>query len=216
MVGTSMATPLLAGCGAVLRQALKAFSKGLSDDAAIKWFGSRPNTEGPGAADPGSALLKALTINGAVPLGSGPIPDKHWRFGRVNLFAQNVVPEGGEWKTEFVVPDKCNRASLLGEVLCPRLKATMAYVDMEGDMLQNLVHISAQYWPADGSGPFIEKVNEGSLAKKEDNNVQQVVWKAIKPGKYSIAVRCARILQKQETGMFGVAWHVEKDVGLEA
>ncbi|KAK2028115.1 hypothetical protein LX32DRAFT_694265 [Colletotrichum zoysiae] len=156
-------------------------------------------------------------MNAAVPLGSGPIPDKHWGLaGSTCKRRFNVVPEGGEWMTEFVVPDKYNRASLLGEVLCPRLKATMAYVDMEGDMLQNLVHISVQYWPADGSGPFTKEVNKGSLAKKEDNNVQQVVWKAIKPGKYSIAARCTRIIQKQEAVRFGVAWHVEKNVDLEA
>lgn len=91
--GTSMACPLVAGCCAVIRGALV-------DN---------------GAADPSAALVKAVLINGAVPIkgqyNNGEFtditltpaqqalqhpdgPNPHYGFGRVNLnnSLQNVVP----------------------------------------------------------------------------------------------------------------------------
>src|SRR5213075_2564941 len=68
--GTSMATPLVAGCAAVLRETL------------VKNGNPKPT----------AALIKALLINGAVeiagqyhPSEAGPSPNNNSGFGRVNL-----------------------------------------------------------------------------------------------------------------------------------
>ena len=70
--GTSMATPLVAGCAAVVRQFLMQ--------------GNRPS--------PSAALVKAMLINGAQPMRGhytppevGPPPDNNQGFGRVNMAA---------------------------------------------------------------------------------------------------------------------------------
>jgi len=70
--GTSMATPFVAGCAAVVRE----------------WLRKK------GIARPSAALVKALLINGADPLRgqyapseTGSVPNSHQGFGRVNLAA---------------------------------------------------------------------------------------------------------------------------------
>jgi serine protease AprX len=74
--GTSMATPLVAGCAAVLQQTLLNNRK---PDTSADW-------------SPSAALIKALLINGAVwlndqysPGWDGPRPNYSSGFGRVNL-----------------------------------------------------------------------------------------------------------------------------------
>ena len=75
--GTSMATPLVAGCAAVLRETL------------VK----------NGTPTPSAALIKALLINGAVeltgqysPSEAGPSPNNNSGFGRVNLLGSVILP----------------------------------------------------------------------------------------------------------------------------
>ena len=68
-----MATPLVAGCAAVLREAL-------IDN---------------GTESPSAALIKALLINGAEIL-SQPMPNVESGFGRVNLAKSIAVAPGEE------------------------------------------------------------------------------------------------------------------------
>jgi len=77
--GTSMATPLVAGCAAVLRETL------------VK----------NGVAKPSAALVKALLINGAVnltgqysPAEVSQGPNNNDGFGRVNLANSVIIPSG--------------------------------------------------------------------------------------------------------------------------
>ncbi|KAH8743805.1 peptidase S8/S53 domain-containing protein, partial [Diaporthe sp. PMI_573] len=79
--GTSMATPLVSGCAAVLRETL------------VK----------NGVAEPSAALVKALVINGAVNLRgqySPPEvshgPNNNDGFGRVNLAHSAIIPSGDD------------------------------------------------------------------------------------------------------------------------
>ena len=77
LAGTSMATPLVAGCCAVIREA--SLENGYRDTQE-------------GVKNPTGSLVKALLINGAVPIKGQYIPDEvsedpgpHCGFGRVGL-----------------------------------------------------------------------------------------------------------------------------------
>ncbi|KAK2013307.1 subtilisin-like protease [Colletotrichum eremochloae] len=89
--GTSMATPQVAGCCAVVREALLA--NGYRDVKTVASSGNRDDGSAASViTNPTGALIKALLINGAVTikgqyvpsdLGDGPNP--HSGFGRVNV-----------------------------------------------------------------------------------------------------------------------------------
>ena len=81
--GTSMATPLVAGCCAVLREMLA--DNGYKDEEN-------------GIINPKGSLIKALLINGAVPVKGQHMPHEvhnqpnpHSGFGRVNLSSSLVI-----------------------------------------------------------------------------------------------------------------------------
>ncbi|KAF2993233.1 hypothetical protein E8E13_001731 [Curvularia kusanoi] len=80
MEGTSMATPLVAGCAAVLREALRK----PQDNADLRPFCRDVDLVASGAAFPSAALIKALIINGAEILAR-PTPNADSGFGRINL-----------------------------------------------------------------------------------------------------------------------------------
>ncbi|KAK2470455.1 hypothetical protein H9L39_18072 [Fusarium oxysporum f. sp. albedinis] len=153
MSGTSMASPLVAGCAAVLRQAVKALP--------------------PRIKEPSSALIKALIINGAVPLVATQseegfyVPDYYWGFGRVNLQAslqhleeatagpeahcgifENIMGPGGGANrgvrvAEVVVRD-AQTIGLTGEKMRPRLKATLVYIDRADDIIQYRLYLKGE------------------------------------------------------------------------
>ena len=136
--GTSMATPLTAGCVALIRQALQECGK----------------------KQPSSALIKALLVNGAVnhSSSSGLGFDYEQGFGRVDvdcsiaMIQQSTFIEGGSKleTTKYDVSDLCESPATARQWESPSiaipsgrssLVVTLAYPDPPGALLQNDVNL---------------------------------------------------------------------------
>lgn len=136
--GTSMSTPLVAGCVALLREELQAVGK------------QRPS----------AALIKALLINGATRDGIGkPVFDYEQGFGRVNVHASIAMIQAASFvdgcgsKLEdtaqdvnclLVVPEEAKTwqsTALAVPSGRNRLAVTLAYPDVHGVLLQNDVNL---------------------------------------------------------------------------
>jgi hypothetical protein len=202
--GTSMATPLVAGCVAVVRESL------------VK----------NGMPNPSAAVIKALIINGAVPLPgqyhpseAGVSPNNASGWGRVNLAGSIILPgpnpnsgfgEGGPLKQgeegtiSIRVPGGGRAAGsdpgTMG--LPPSLKVTLVWTDPPGAMLQNdldlIVHAS--------NGQ--ERHGNRGTSKDFDriNNVEQVVWDNIPSGDVKITIRAFHITQFPQPWAY--AWRI--------
>jgi hypothetical protein len=201
--GTSMATPLVAGCVAVLRETL------------------RRN----GTPEPSAALIKALLINGAVelpgqysPSEAGPSPNNDSGFGRVDL-AGSVIIAGDEPNSNFGeggplmqgdsdsftvdVPERSpgegDRPQSVGNAT---FKITLVWTDPPGEALQNdldLILIAAD-----------SQERHGNMGAGRDfdraNNVEQIVWTDIPPGEAKVIVRAERITRFPQPYAF--AWRI--------
>jgi serine protease AprX len=180
--GTSMATPLVAGCAALVRQYL---------------------IEERGMPNPSAALIKAMLINGAqnisgqyVPSEAGRIPNNAEGFGRINMaatvgpFAQNeqliLHDEGPLLDTGdedgFTVAVAANTSLL---------KVTLVWTDPPGETLQNDLDLIVR--AADGQ----ERHGNARTSSGFDrlNNVEQIVWSDVPAGSAEISVRAHRIAQ---------------------
>ncbi|GAA1677216.1 hypothetical protein GCM10009830_25160 [Glycomyces endophyticus] len=182
--GTSMATPLVAGAAALVRQRLAA--AGHLED------GRRPS----------GALLKALLVNGAVPLpgqyaGEVPAGPNHVAgFGRVDV-ARAVGPE-----ERIGFADAPAHAVATGEIRAFRLraadpggplKATLVWTDapsLEGlGGLVNELYLQLET-------PFGEVLNwDGNPVTRVTNNVQQITVAAPEAGVYTLRVRGVSVTQ---------------------
>jgi serine protease AprX len=190
--GTSMATPLVSGCAAVVRQAL---------------LQNPPQgTGGGGEYSPSAALVKAVLINGAVelkgqyhPSEAGPPPNYNSGWGRVNLtesvstaMASNSAgcregaPLQDAGSFEFQVPVTQARATL---------KATLVWTDPPAPMLQNDLDLTVKV----GAQSRV-----GNTSPNRKNNVEQVVWPNIPQGTAKVRIS-ARSLTKSPQG-YAVAW----------
>jgi serine protease AprX len=221
--GTSMATPLVAGCCAVLRESL------------VK----------NGIARPSAALIKALLINGAVPLSGqytppevSPPPNNVEGWGRVDLAGSLIVPDGdpnaglvedgplrqGEERMITIkVPAGRGGLSLAGGrkaskkgkrkgkkstsgvgtmSISPTFKITLVWSDPAGATLQNDLDLIVK--ASDGQE---RHGNMGTLSGFDRvNNVEQVVWENIPPGDIKVTVRAFRITRFPQA--FALAWRI--------
>jgi hypothetical protein len=173
--GTSMATPLVAGCAALVREFLsKEHQK---------------NT-------PSAALVKAMLINGArnvagqyVPSETGGIPNNSVGFGRVDMAAtfsdsvqlqdeSTALDTGDEETTTVTVNDGAF------------LKVTLVWTDRPGSTLQNDLDLIVRT----SSGQERHgNVASDSTAFDRDNNVEQVIWENVPAGDVNIVVRAHNI-----------------------
>lgn len=179
--GTSMSTPLVAGCAALVRQYL--------------------TTTG-GIAKPSAALIKAMLINGAEPLKGqytpsevGSLPDPSEGFGRVNIpltiepFDANTV---FVFKDEAIQLDSGDQEQIVVTVNAGHtlLKATLVWTDPAAETLQNDLDLIVQ------SSTGEERhgnVAAGSADFDRTNNVEQVAWVLPPAGSMTITVRAFHV-----------------------
>jgi hypothetical protein len=200
-----MATPLTAGCAAVLRETL------------VK----------NGMPKPDAALIKALMINGAVeltgqygPSEAGPSPNTSSGWGRVNLAGSVIIPgpnpnggfggggplKQGQSDTFTVNIPQAGKGAVAESAtttgLGPTFKITLVWTDPPGAMLQNdldLIVVASNGQERHG--------NMGTSTKFDRvNNVEQVLWVNIPPGSAKITIKAFRITQFPQA--YWYAWRI--------
>jgi serine protease AprX len=179
--GTSMATPLVAGCAAVVREYLMTAA---------------------GIAKPSAALIKAMLINGAVsikgqyaPAEIGPVPDASEGYGRVNMpltigpFAPGIV---FLLKDEATQLDTGEREEVVVTVSSDHtlLKATLVWTDPPGQALQNDLDLIVR---ASSGEERHGNVPPGSTDFDRVNNVEQVTWVLPPGGTMTVTVRAFHV-----------------------
>ncbi|KAF2843017.1 peptidase S8 and S53 [Patellaria atrata CBS 101060] len=206
LAGTSMATPLVAGCCAVIRETL------------VK----------NGTEKPSAALIKALLINGAddvegqyVPSEAGPSPNINSGFGLVNVAGSVILPgdaNGGfgdsekplddEEEFEFTidVPSSDSTTQINGTSTSPKatptnktLKVTLVWSDPPAAALQSDLDLTVI---AGG------KERHGNMGTKKTfdriNNVERVFWVNVPAGEVKVKVSAYRITTTPQH--FAWAW----------
>jgi subtilisin family serine protease len=204
--GTSMATPLVAGCAAVVRETL------------VK--NGRPQ--------PSAALIKALLINGAVdligqynPTEAKRAPNDDAGWGRVNLAASIIIPgpgspaggddipplNKGDPPVVITVPipeGPPNDASTEDASGIRTFKVTLVWTDppeLNGKLQNNLDLVVI-------ASNGLERFGNMGTAKGSDsiNNVEQVVWENIPAGDAQIVVRPTAIRVDSQPAAY--AWRL--------
>jgi hypothetical protein len=173
--GTSMATPLVAGCVATVRAYLRTQQ---------------------GMKKPSAALLKALMINGAhdlqgqySPSEAGTIPNNNEGFGRVDLQAV-VGPYAPNEKLQFFDESKkLDTGQHEDRVIAipaasRRLKVTLVWSDPPGEGLQSDLDLVVVAGAQERHG----NMTEGSAEFDRHNNVEQVVWDQVPGNQVTISV----------------------------
>ena len=179
--GTSMATPLVAGCVANVRAFLRA----------------------QGISQPSAALLKALIINGARNMGgqynpteTGTIPNNNEGFGRVDLQAIVGPYQVGETVVFFDEKKKLDTGESTDQnIAVPAgaklVKATLVWTDPPGEGLQSDLDLIVLAGAKKRHG----NMPATSTAFDRINNVEQVVWENPPSGPATVTVACFRVTQ---------------------
>jgi hypothetical protein len=178
--GTSMATPLVAGCAAVLRETL------------VK----------NGWADPPAALIKALLINGAVeltgqynPTEAGRSPNSSSGWGRVDLAASVVIPGKPSDEAGMGTGGPLRQGeedSFKVHVPGSTFKMTLVWSDPPGAALQNDLDLIVR---AANGDEYHGNIGPSKEIYDRENNVEQVYWEHVPSGDLEIIIRAARITQ---------------------
>lgn len=184
MGGTSMATPLVAGCAALVREFLN----------------------GRDLAHPSAALVKAMLINGATdipgqhtPPDAPAAPNFAEGFGRVDMPATvGPLPATTQvrWHDE-------SRALATNEAWSENLtlegradlKVTLVWTDPPGETLQNDLDLIIRHVNGEERHG---NVTPGSTAFDRNNNVEQIHWRDAPPGNYEITVRAYRAVVERQ------------------
>ncbi|HET7169620.1 MAG TPA: S8 family serine peptidase, partial [Candidatus Limnocylindrales bacterium] len=189
--GTSMATPLTAGCAAVLRETL------------VK----------NGWASPPAAVIKALLINGAVeltgqynPTEAGTSPNNHSGWGRVDLAGSVIIPgPAGDAGVGTGGPLKESGQEESFHVHVPgsTFKITLVWTDPAGAALQNDLDLIVR-----ASNGEERHGNMGTAKEGFDrvNNVEQVLWEHVPSGDLEVIIRAFRISQFAQP--YAYAWRL--------
>ncbi|EAW15338.1 S8 family serine peptidase [Aspergillus clavatus NRRL 1] len=231
--GTSMATPLVAGCAAVLREALVE----------------------QGVAKPSAMLLKALLVNGAVDILRASVSGSESRqkqqgFGRVNMGGSLLSihasspthpayepSQGGFvdacWaKTEtspgaspemkamtqlkedescgFTIQVPAGRTVVpLGDDFPWTLKVTLVWHDQPGPKLQTKLGLAVVHSTGKRRHGNKGDADFAATPKEFDaiNNVQRIVWENIPAGECKVTVTCSQYFLKAVP--YAVAWTLE-------
>jgi serine protease AprX len=205
--GTSMAAPMVAGCCAVLRSAIK------------KTTGNRT---------PSSALIKALLINNAVDLSLqrraaptpawrpqiGPAPDNVQGFGRVDIVRSllNVTDtvNGGmrdaiTFARRPVIPTR--RVRIPDTRLSVNLSVSLVWIDQPGELLQT--QLSLKVAVSDTNFRYADpQPVDGSPSRPDTrNNAQRVVWRNIPAGVAVVSVEAGAVSASTNL-RYALVWYV--------
>ncbi|GKT96760.1 serine protease/ABC transporter B family protein tagC [Colletotrichum tofieldiae] len=197
--GTSMATPLVAGCAAVLRQAL---------------------IESKASASPSAALIKAMLINGARDMGRRR---EEQGFGRVDL--SNSVIVKGETKnrdfiegqlTEEVGEDEVDHQFTLSKYMGDTaakgmLKITLVWTDVADAVLQHevILRVTVNYDnKIETKSGTLNGPDGGSVV----NAVGQVLWENLpRDAIVTVIVRLDSVLlDVTKSQRFALVWSVSE------
>ncbi|KAL9575359.1 hypothetical protein ACKAV7_000157 [Fusarium commune] len=198
MSGTSMSTPLVAGCVALLREALQEHGK----------------------QHPSAALVKALLVNGAENFSQAIAPglgyDYEQGFGRVDVqrsiaaVRELAFIDGGNnlENTRFDVPALCQiteaeRQWESTEIPVPRgrnrIVVTLAYPDVAGSLLQHDLNLIVQSAGTE---------RHGNMGKGDGfdhtNNVEKVIWDNVPGSTFKVTVKVYNNTKPRETAPFAV------------
>ncbi|EDN02579.1 peptidase S8 and S53 [Histoplasma capsulatum] len=190
LAGTSMATPLAAGCVACVRECL---AKN-------------------GVKSPTAALLKALILHGAMelvgqytPSEAGPSPNNSSGWGLLNLTNSICIASGrGGGYLEGKALGHGEKAPTLTLTVPPNgtLKVTLVWTDPAGPHLQNDLDLSAIALDGQerhgnmGTGSGYDRVN----------NVEQIMWNNPPEGKVDITVKAFRITRPSSPQPYALVW----------
>lgn len=207
--GTSMATPLVSGCAAVIRQALR---KNPPDNAPSLF--------------PSAALVKAVMINGTVDLAgqylpseagksssphsgtyrrclianasAGPSPNFNSGWGRVNLTDSVNAVLASQYVEGGALDDDASKDF---DIEIPEsgstLKVTLVWTDEPGPFLQNDLDLSVTV------GTTTRRGNSGI---NRANNVEQVTWTNIPKGSAKVNVSVLTLTEGPQD--YAVAWRI--------